>query len=183
MIRLMLAMVVLAVAVALGGCSATSPTSTGGAVSQAQVTPPAPLTSAAPSPATIQTATFGQRFTLPTGLAIEVAQPEVFKPSKTASGAEGARAVMITATLVNGSATPFDFNQYIVGPKVVHGGQAATQIFDTAKKIGVGPVVKILPGKSLTFRTAFALQAEPGEMQLEFSPGFGEDPAIFVGTV
>ncbi|WP_143172036.1 hypothetical protein [Pseudonocardia thermophila] len=189
MTRTMLVAVCAAAALLAGCANSNSNSQSSGSIGPALITPPAPLTPPAAQPtgtqppATIQTATFGQRYTLPSGIAIEVLQPEPFQPSRTASGADGARAVLITVTVVNESAEPFDFNAFTLGPRAIHGGQAAERIFDSAKKVEIPPGVKLLPGKSITFRTAWALQAEPAEMQLEFTPSHGDEPAIFIGTV
>src|SRR5690606_4248764 len=126
MTRTMLVAVCAAAALLAGCANSNSNSQSSGSIGPALITPPAPLTPPAAQPtgtqppATIQTATFGQRYTLPSGIAIEVLQPEPFQPSRTASGADGARAVLITVTVVNESAEPFDFNAFTLGPRAIH---------------------------------------------------------------
>jgi hypothetical protein len=126
---------------------------------------------------------FGQRFTWKSGIAVEVAQPEAFTPSRTAAGDDGDRAVIVTTTVINGSDEPYQFNEFIMGPTITHGGQAATRIFDAENKLSISPVSTILPGKSFTYRSGFSLGAASAELQLQYSEQFGSDPGIYVGRV
>ena len=126
-------------------------------------------------------ATFGQRYTFPSGIAIDVAKPEQYKPSQSAAGADTGRAVLVTTTITNGSDQPFEVNTMIIGPQAQHVGQPAQQVTDIEKQIGVTAPATVLPGKSFTYKTAFAVQPDKGELQLEYKEGFVGDPAIFTG--
>lgn len=163
----------------VGACG--SPATGGGTVSSEPAGPPQ-ATTAEPAPQP-DTATFGQRYTWPSGLAVDVKAPEPFKPSSSAAGNDQGRAVLVTTTITNGTTEPYAFNVFIVGPTATHAGQAATSVFDIEKKIGGAPLTTILPGKSFTYKAAFSIGKDPGEMQLQYTEAFGSGPAIFVGNI
>ncbi|HZG92040.1 MAG TPA: hypothetical protein VEZ42_17650, partial [Pseudonocardia sp.] len=125
--------------------------------------------------------TWGQRVSTPNGITIEVGAPVAYEPSPSAAGHEQDRAVLITATLVNGSDEPFVLNTFAVGPTAVHGGRPASRIFDGADRLPAVPVAPVPPGGSVTFRTAFSIGAGRGELVLEFAADPSAEPAVVSG--
>ena len=91
--------------------------------------------------------------------------------------------MLVTTTITNGSDKPFEVNTMFIGPQAQQAGQPAQQIIDIEKKIGVTAPATVLPGKSFTYKAAFAVQPDKGELQLEYREGFTGDPAIFTGDV
>jgi hypothetical protein len=91
--------------------------------------------------------------------------------------------VLVTTTITNGTDKPFEVNTVLVGPRAQHAGQPAQQIINIEKKVGVTAPVTVLPGKSFSYKEAFAVQPDKGELQLEYKEGFTGDPAIFTGQV
>jgi hypothetical protein len=171
----------IALTLVVTACGAPTPS---GPVSATPPSVAAAATPAAEEPSTpSEVATFGQRYTFESGLAIDVAQPEKYTPSNSAAGNDTGRAVLVTTTVTNGTDQPFDFNPFLLGPNATHSGQPASQVIDSAKKIGITAGSTILPGKSLTYKTAIAVQSTKGELQLEYKEGFAGSPAIFIGEV
>jgi hypothetical protein len=126
-------------------------------------------------------ATFGQRVTFDDGLAVEVTAPEPYKPSRYAAGHDGDRAVSFDVTVVNGSDEPYDAVMTVVN--ATHGGRQVSRIFDSANGGSENPAGTVLPGKATTFTVALSLGAAADELQLEVTPGFLGEPAIFTGQV
>jgi len=126
------------------------------------------------------TAAFGQRVTFDNGLAVEVTEPQAYRPSRYAAGHDGDRAVKLDVTLINDSNEPFD--AILTQVKVIHGGRQASQIFD-ANGGTENPQGTVLPGKSMTFSVALSLDEPLGDLQVEIAPDFLGEPAIFTGKV
>ena len=150
----------------------------------ASASPPTVSGTNAGSPQQSNVATFGQRYTWSSGVAIEVAKPQPFKPSASAAGNRRDRAILVTTTVVNTSKKPYEFNSFTMGPTATHDGQTAPSIVDFGNdSISETPATTILPGKSLTYKAAYSIGATPADLQLEYSEGFEGSPAIFVGVV
>lgn len=164
-----------AVAFALAGCSSTPAVNTG-SVGPASGSAPA-ASSAAPS-----TPTWGQRYTWPSGVAVEIANPAPCKPSSSAAPANIARAVLLRMTVVNGSQKPFDVG-LLSAPTVQFASANATQITDLGGPCGNGGMetATVLPGKTYSFAIAYSVTTGQGDMQVELQPDFGSDKAVFVG--
>jgi hypothetical protein len=128
-------------------------------------------------------ATFGERFTFSSGLAIEVAQPQAYRPASSAAGHDRDRAVIIETTVINGNDEPYEFNDFIMGPTATHDSRPASAIFDSANDIGMTPMTTILPGKSFTFRKAVSIGESSAELQLEYRADMLGETAIFTGQV
>ncbi|GAA5134778.1 DUF4190 domain-containing protein [Pseudonocardia adelaidensis] len=127
------------------------------------------------------TTAFGQRATFDDGLAVEVSTPQPYKPSRYAAGHDGDRAVTFDITVVNGSDEPYDAVMTVVN--ATHGGRQVSRIFDSANGGSENPAGTVLPGKSTTFTIALSLGEAVDELQLEVTPGFLGEPAIFTGQV
>jgi hypothetical protein len=128
--------------------------------------------------------TFGQRFTWPSGIAVEVAQPVPFYPSRSATGTTGNRVVMVRTTVRNGGTEPYRLDVFSLGPEATYGGVEATKVVDRAQGTGNLKDVVVAPGGSFTYATALAVGAGPALLELDYTEALGDDdPAIFVGRV
>ena len=135
----------------------------------------------APTEAVNQVA-FGQSFTYEDGTIITIAAPLPYQPSSSAAiGAGSARAVAMRVTVTNGTAKPLSLAGLSL--QAAAGDQAAAQIFDLAKGVGM-PSQTLPPDKRQTFTVAFGLPAGSTEFRVQASPGwFGYQPVFFVGQV
>jgi hypothetical protein len=148
--------------------------------------PSSPPSSAAEGADGLESAplTFGQRFTWPSGIAVEVAQPAAFYPSRSATGATGNRVVLVRTTVRNGGKQPYRLDVFSFGPEATYGGVEATKVVDRAQGTGDLTDVVVAPGGSFTYATALAVGAGPGLLELDYTEALGDDdPAIFVGRV
>ncbi|MGA6163308.1 hypothetical protein [Amycolatopsis magusensis] len=126
--------------------------------------------------------TWGKRYTWADGLAIDVSAPAACEPGGSASPSNAERAVKFTVTVTNGTGEPFNTSVLTVGGEAQFGGAGAEKIFDSSGECGGGlESATVLPGKTYTYTVAYAVGAQPGEMQLVFQPSFGSDKAIYVG--
>jgi hypothetical protein len=159
-----------------GPAPIAAPAARGPAAQQPAIEAEQPAGPAAPA-----VAAFGQRVTFDDGLAVEVTAPQPYKPSRYAAGHDGDRAVKFDITVVNGSDEPYDAVMTVVN--ATHGGRQVSRIFDSANGGSENPAGTVLPGKSTTFTVALSLGEAVGELQLEVTPGFLGEPAIFTGQV
>lgn len=164
-----------AAALLLAGCSV--PKVNSGSVSQAS--------GAAPSAAAAdakQVPTWGQRYTWPNGVAIEVGQPATCKPGKYAQPPKIERAVMLQVTVINGSDKPFDSTLLSVA-QAQFAGAHADSVFDSNGKCANSTMEAgtVLPGKTLKLSMSYAVGKDPGELQIELQPDFIGDKAVFLG--
>ena len=163
-------------ALLLAGCG-TPPVNTGN-VSPASGAAP---TSAAAADAK-QPPTWGQRYTWPNGVAIEVGKPAACKPGQYSQPPHIERAVTLQVTVVNGSDKPFDATLLSVA-NATFAGAHAESVFDANGKCGNSTMEAgtVLPGKTLKLNMSYAVTKDPGELQLELQPDFIGDKAVFVG--
>jgi hypothetical protein len=124
---------------------------------------------------------FGERFTWPSGIAVELSQPADYTPTSAAAGLSRERAATVEVTVVNGSGRSYAFNSMGMGPKATHGERAASQIFDTGPLQNSVGMSTLLPGRTLTYQVAFSIGAEPAELQMELHETPLGPPAIFIG--
>ncbi|MDQ0576702.1 DUF2510 domain-containing protein [Agromyces albus] len=121
---------------------------------------------------------FGQAMVWDNGVELTVSAPEAYTPSEYAAGADLANNIVFTMTIVNNSSEnlePFP------APRLSSGGQEASQIFDITAEgqdIGIPPTTVILPGESVTWRSAWSV-ASPNSLTMEIAPSFEYDDAIF----
>lgn len=127
-----------------------------------------------------QVATFGQTFTWPDGIAVSVAAPKPYSPGAAAAGNTRGRAIAITTTITNGSQQLYQFNPFDVGPQVTQGGEAASTIIDIGNNMTDTAAATILPGKSFRYTTAYSVGPK-GDLQVQYSEGYGGGQAIFTG--
>lgn len=168
---------VLTLALAATACT---PTVNSGSVSNASdsVAISAAASSSQPAP------TWGQRYTWPDGLAVEVSKPTACKPSQYSSVAKGVkRAVLVSITVMNGRKDPYNIVSFEVDAQFA--GRKAEAVTDgdgPCKNTGITVSGTVQPGKALTFDWAFAVTAEPGELQLDCQANLVRgDKAVFVG--
>lgn len=137
------------------------------------------------APAQEQAPTWGERYTWDSGLAVEVSAPTDCAPSEWAMPSPGGieRAAKVTVKVVNGTESSFDASMLAISMEAQFDGRSAEQIFDHDGPCGAAPdAATVLPGKTYTFDVAYAIGAEPGELQLVMQPDFGADRAVFVGS-
>jgi hypothetical protein len=126
-------------------------------------------------------AAVGQRVTFDDGVAVEVTEPQAFKPSRYVFGNDRDRAVSFEVTIINGSDQPLDTVAAIV--RATHTGRDAPRIFDSEKGMNGAPQGTVLPGKSITFPVAVSIGKDVADLQIDVTPGFVGDPAIFSGQI
>jgi hypothetical protein len=142
---------------------------------------PAPVVGTSASQVDGSTGRLGQAVTFDDGTKVLVATPVTFKPSTYAAGHTRDRAIKVDITVTNGTDKPID--AVLITVNGTHGGQQATQIFDTQRGLGMQPAGTVLPGKSITFPAAFSIGQDPAEVQIEVRPVIMGAPAIFTGTI
>jgi len=145
-----------------------------------------PASAGAPSSAAAADAkkppTWGERYTWPDGVAVEVAKPAACKPSQYAQPPGIQRAVTIQVTVTNGSSKALDSTLLSVA-NASFNGEKAEAVFDSGGKCGNSTMEggTVLPGKTAKLTFSFAVGQQPGELQLELQPDFAGDKAVFVG--
>jgi hypothetical protein len=130
------------------------------------------------------TPTWGQRFTWPTGLAVEVAAPVACKPGQYASPRNVVRAVKLRVTIVNGTKSQYEASSMsTIGSEAQFNGAKAEAVYDSGGSCGDGGMssATILPGKTFSYDAAYAVGQQSGELQLTFQPDFGADKAVYLG--
>jgi hypothetical protein len=122
-------------------------------------------------------------YTWSDGLAVTVAAPVACTPGQYALPGQVARAVKFTVAITNGARQSFDAMQLTVGGDAQFNGQSVQVVIDSGGPCGDGGMdaATVLPGKSYRYDVAYAVAAQPGDMQLVFQPSFGADKAVFAG--
>lgn len=128
-----------------------------------------------------QVVAFGSTHSWENGIQVTVQQPEPYRPSSSAAGADRARAVSFEVTVKNDSPAPLELVTVMI--QASYNGQPLNPIFDSAKNVMGAPTTSVLPGKTSTFTVAFPVDREAGEMQVEVMPGFTGERAFFTGQV
>ncbi|MFD5830687.1 hypothetical protein [Lentzea sp. NPDC060358] len=132
--------------------------------------------------ATAETPTWGKRYTWANGLAVDVAAPVACTPGQYSMPSNITRAVKFTVTVTNGTNAAFETALMSIADDAQFNGQKAAKIFDSSGGCdSTFDSATVLPGKTYTFEVAYAVGAQPGEMQLVFEPTFNSDKAAFVG--
>ena len=124
----------------------------------------------------------GETVTYDSGSTVTVSDVQPFRPSGTAAGAEmSARSVSVDVVIKNGNEEPFDTSMTYVS--ATFNGQAAPQVFDSAKNISSLPSTQLQPGKEARAILVFALpEKAAGDLQIEVRPNFNSETAVFIGT-
>ena len=132
--------------------------------------------------AVAQTPSWGKRYTWANGLAVEVAAPVACTPGQFSVPSNIVRAVKFKVTITNGMPAAFETALLTLGDDAQFNGQKAERIFDSNGGCdSTFDSATVLPGKTYTYEVAYAVGAQPGEMQLVFEPSFNSDKAAFVG--
>lgn len=125
---------------------------------------------------------WGQPYTWPDGLAVQVTKPQPFNPSPSAvTPPDMQRAVSMNITVTNNRPQPYQFNWAIFGPTATVDGSPVNAIVDMQKNVGGAPVSTIMPGESLTYTWALPVSSSGSHVQLEFSPTMMGTPAVVTG--
>jgi hypothetical protein len=126
--------------------------------------------------------TWGKRYSWANGISVDVAAPVACTPGQYAAPANIARAVKFEITITNGTSAAFETALMSVGTDAQFNGQKADMVFDSSGGCdSTFDSATVLPGRTYTFHVAYAVGAQPGEMQLVFEPAFNADKAAFVG--
>jgi hypothetical protein len=133
---------------------------------------------AAPAPATSAVA-FGQTFTYADGLAVSVSEPTTYDPSSYAAGNTNPYAYSVTVRITNNTGTAYD--PVLLQTAMSTGGAQASQIFDT--ETGTPPQNQLQPGRSMTYEVAFSTTTNSGEAQVDVTPSFTHEAAVFTGDL
>lgn len=133
-----------------------------------------------PAAADSSTGNIGDTYVWDDGVSLTISQPEAFKPSDTAAGAEDKELKDIqkyTVTIKNDSDEAVDPILFTMTGN--SGGKEAQQIFDSQKNIGSAPSTKIQPGKSVSFDVAYAM-VDHKDASFDVSLDFDRDEVTFI---
>jgi len=124
----------------------------------------------------------GGSVTFSDGIVLGTSAPAAFKASKYAA-AEPGRQFVTTMTATNNSQ-----ENYVPSSDVYTtasaGGVECGRIFDSEKKIEIEPSTPVLPGRSVSWKAAWACEAPAGaELVLAAKSNVLGDSAVFVGTL
>ncbi|MBO1759331.1 MULTISPECIES: DUF4352 domain-containing protein [unclassified Dermacoccus] len=117
-----------------------------------------------------KTKPFGSTFTWDDGVAITISKPQPFQPSPyAASDTKFKKFVIVDVTLKNGSKEPY--NAMTLTTTATSGDKQSDGAFDTEKGVDL-PTADILPGKTLTWKQAYGVDAT-GDLVIAVENGFG----------
>ena len=119
---------------------------------------------------------FGKAYTFADGLAVTVGEPQPYKPSSSAAGADRFPAtVVFDVTVVNKSGKPWDPVLFVVTAQSAN--EEASPVFDFGK-LPDRPQTKVLPGREVKFKQAFGV-ADPKDIVMEVQLDFQHEAVIF----
>ena len=124
------------------------------------------------------TTTFGQTFTYPNGLVIEVKKPVTYTPTETAEGLEGLEGepVKVRINIINGSSV--DYTPDKLGVTIESDGEQAVQIIDPGALIeATGPGQPLGRSGVVAFDLAFVVK-DPADITLTLVPALGGYDAL-----
>lgn len=152
------------------------------AAPQNPVTPP-PVAATTTTTVPIKQFHFGQEY-VGKGATLVINDPKPYKPSQLATGRDAARHVVLTVRATNTSQQPVHAAS-LANITATAGDQRATPVEDAADNGAGAPGSMILPGKSLTWRVAFGVPAEPVELTVAVQAGdaMTGETVYFVGRV
>ena len=131
-----------------------------------------------PDTAPVGNLAFGDTMVWEDNVELTVSAPEPYTPTEFAAGTTLPNNIVFTMTITNNSTEnlePLPFAQ------LSSGGQEASQIFDITgdgEDVGVPPTTVILPGESVTWRTAWSV-ADPASLTMQVAPSFAYEDAVF----
>ncbi|WP_181795236.1 hypothetical protein [Streptomyces sp. WELS2] len=88
-----------------------------------------------------------------------------------------------TVKVKNGGKKALDITQLTVNCSYGKDGKSSDSVFDSDAGLEGGPETKLLPGRSLNVPWGCELPKKEKLIQIEVSPDFDSDAAIFTGTV
>lgn len=121
---------------------------------------------------------FGDTMIWEDNVELTVSAPEGYTPSEYAAGAGFPNNIVFTMTITNNSSENLDPVPY---ERLSSGGQEASQIYDftgDGEDVGIPPTTTILPGQSVTWRSAWSV-ADPNSLTMQVSPSFEYEDAVF----
>jgi hypothetical protein len=127
-------------------------------------------------------AAFGEGFEFEDGVVVQVSQPAAFTPSEYAyTGTSGFTSfVSFDVTVTNNSTEPFQ--PLMMSFATTSAGVAGEDIYDSESNVtGMGPDGDVLPGNTVTFTVAYAVQ-DPADLQLDVTTGFDYDTVYFTSA-
>lgn len=129
------------------------------------------------------TPTFGQTYTWPSGLAVQVGTPTACTPGQSAHPQTVQRGVVFPIKIINNSKEQFETTLLSMGMQAQYAGANAERIVDFTGSCRMNIIdnATVLPGKEYSYNVALAVGAAPAEMQLSFKPGVMIDKVVFVG--
>ncbi|QCB94877.1 hypothetical protein [Cellulomonas shaoxiangyii] len=129
----------------------------------------------APEPLTAGLTAFGAPFTYADGLAVEVAAPQPFTPSRTAVGGDAGTPVLFQVTVTNDTGATYRASTLEV--TATSGGLEAEPVWDPDQGVELsGPMFAVPPGGAVQFRVGFAVR-EPDDVRLTIVPAlYGYEP-------
>ena len=122
---------------------------------------------------------FGQPFTFSDGMVASVSAPTAYRASRYAAGDTNAHAFRTTVTLTNNTGAAFDPTLLQVAMST--SGAPASRIFDG--ELGLAPQTMLQPGRTMTYDVAFSTTTNRGEAQVDVTPSFDYQHAVFTGTL
>ncbi|WP_426518997.1 hypothetical protein ACPPVQ_04345 [Diaminobutyricibacter sp. McL0618] len=170
-IAIISATALVAVGLLLTGCSDPSPAPSADPTTSS----PAPTSTPDNGPTILA---FGENMTYKDGVAITVSAPEAYTPPSYDVGATHPPYVIFTLTITNGSSENLS---PLASPQVSSAGGFATQILhagDAGGPVAYAPTDVILPGGSVTWQEAFAVN-DASQLTLQVSP----EPITYTAVV
>jgi hypothetical protein len=131
------------------------------------------------TPEDVVTAHFGDRYTWPSRLIMEVAAPTTRVVSNSVGGVE--RPVMVVrTTFINNSGTAYDVGS-LIGPSVQYAGGFATRLVEAGDDTGG------IPTKILQAREKYTLESDfspvSGPLRIKYRDGLQYPAVVFVGRI
>lgn len=168
----------------LAACSTPSATSpAAGSATAAATSSATPAAAAADGTATHPLA-FGQTWGTDQQIKVTLGAPAPYTPSSSAfiPGGATARAVAFDVTIAIPTSIDKAFPAMLLTVKTTAGDRQAQSIEDVGNNVGT-PTANVPPGKSLTWRVAYAVPAGPNEFTAQVSTAIGGQDVYFTGKI
>lgn len=166
----------------LAACSTPTATQPAGATSAA-TSSAAPVAAAADGSAAHPLA-FGQTWGTDSQIKITLGAPAPYTPSSSAFIPSGstARAVAFDVTIAIPASLDKAFPSMLLTIQTTAGDKQAQSIEDVGNNVG-SPTANVPPGKSLTWRVAYAVPAGPNDFTAQVSTAIGGSDVYFTGKI
>lgn len=178
-----LALVALLGAVTLTACSTPGPApaaSGGTTTSTSSVTPAA----AAADGSASHPLAFGQTWGTSDQIRVTLGAPSAYTPSASAftPGGSAGRAVALDVTIAVPTSLGKAFPAMLLTVQATAGSAQAQKIEDVGNNVG-SPTSSVLPGKSLSWKLAFAVPSGPNDFTVQVSTAIGGQDVYFTGKI